>query len=142
MSEAMPESTIDNAGNRLCKKCPFIISAQKEYHKLCMQVNRKFGGIRGVTCGTNGWNEKEANEYYNRIGLDIETGLPKQDNEESVILKLKKKLENDFVYYSNATIGWPAPDLVARANYAHELLEWVKEQLREEPYDIRKDANA
>lgn len=138
----MPESTIDNVGNRLCKRCPFIIAAQKEYHKLCMQVNRKFGGIRGVTCGTNGWDEKLAEEYYNRIGLDIETGLPKQDNEESVIRKLKKKLENDFVYYSNATIGWPAPDLVARANYAHELLEWVKEQLREEPYDIRKDANA
>ena len=137
----MPESVIDEAGNRLCKRCPFIIAAQKEYHKLCMQVNRKFGGIRGVTCGTSGWNEKEANEYYDRIGLDIETGLPKQDNEESVIRKLKKKLENDFVYYSNATIGWYAPDLVARANYAHELLEWVKEQLREEPYDIRKDAN-
>ena len=138
----MPKSVIDEAGNRLCERCPFIIAAQKEYHKLCMLVNRKFGGIRGVTCGTNGWNEKEANEYYNRIGLDIETGLPKQDNEESVIRKLKKKLENDFVYYSNATIGWYAPDLVARANYAHELLEWVKEQLREEPYDIRKDANA
>ena len=137
----MPESVIDEAGNRLCKRCPFIIAAQKEYHKLCMQVNRKFGGIRGVTCGTSGWNEKEANEYYDRIGLDIETGLPKQDNEESVIRKLKKKLENDFVYYSNATIGWYAPDLVARANYAHGLLEWVKEQLREEPYDIRKDAN-
>ena len=138
----MPKSVIDEAGNRLCKRCPFIIAAQKEYHKLCMLVNRKFGGIRGVTCGVNGWDEKLAMEYYNRIGLDIETGLPKQDNEESVIQKLKKKLENDFVYYSNATISWPAPDLVARGNYAHELLEWLKEQLPEEQHDIRKDANA
>lgn len=137
MSEAMPETTTDNSGNRLCKRCPFIIAAQKEYHKLCMQVNRKFGGIRGVTCGVNGWDEKLANEYYNRIGIDIETGLPKHDNEESVILKLIKKLENDFVYYCNATIGWPAPDLVARANYAHELLELLKEQLPEKNNDIR-----
>lgn len=133
----MQEAEIDNAGNRICKRCPFIIAAQKEYHKLCMQVNRKFGGIRGVTCGTSGWNEKEANEYYDRIGLDIETGLPKNYNEESVIQKLKKKLENDFVYYSNAASGWHAPDLVARANYAHELLEWLKEQLPEKDNDIR-----
>lgn len=138
----MPKPVIDEAGNRLCKRCPFIIAAQKEYHKLCMQVNRKFGGIRGVTCGVNGWDEKLANEYYNRIGIDIETGLPKQDNEESVIYKLIKKLEDDFVYYRNATINWQPPYLVSRGNYAHELLEWLKEQLREEPYDIRKDANA
>ena len=133
----MQEAEIDNAGNRICKRCPFIIAAQKEYHKLCMQVNRKFGGISGVTCGVNGWDEKLAEEYYNRIGIDIETGLPKQYNEESVIQKLKKKLENDFVYYSNATIRWYSPDLVARGNYAHELLEWLKEQLPEKDNDIR-----
>ena len=61
---------------RVCKKCPYIIAAQKEYHKLCMLVNRKFGGIPGVTTGVNGYDEKSAMEYYNRIGLDIETGLP------------------------------------------------------------------
>ena len=133
----MPEATVDKAGNRLCKLCPFIIAAQKEYHKLCMKVNRKFGGIKGVTCGANEWDEKLANEYYNRIGIDIETGWPKQYNEESVIQKLKKKLEHDFVYYSNATISWSVPDLVARRNYAHELLEWLKEQLPEKDNDIR-----
>lgn len=65
---------------RICKMCPYIIAAQKEYHKLAMLVNRKFGGIAGVTCGVNGYNEKEADEYYKRIGLDIETGLPMAKN--------------------------------------------------------------
>lgn len=134
----MQEAEIDNAGNRVCKRCPFIIAAQKEYHKLCMLVNRKFGGIRGVTCGVNGWDEKLAEEYYNRIGLDIETGLPKHYNEESVIYKLIKKLEDDFVYYRNATITWQPPYLVSRVNYAHELLEWIKEQLPEKHNDIRE----
>lgn len=60
----------------LCKKCPYIIEAQKVYHKLCMEVNRRFGGINGLTCGVNGYNEAEAKDYYRRIGLDIETGLP------------------------------------------------------------------
>ena len=57
--------------------------------------------------------------------------------EESVIQKLKKKLEDDFVYYSNATISWAAPYLVSKRNYAHELLEWLKEQLPEKDNDIR-----
>lgn len=131
------EATIDNVGNRICKRCPFIIAAQKEYHKLCMQVNRKFGGIRGITCGTNGWDESLAKEYYKRIGLDIETGLPTTTCDNSIIEKLVKKLKDDYVYYQNATLRGCAPDLVARANYAHELLEFLKGLMPEEDNDIR-----
>lgn len=40
----LSEKEIKN-GTRLCKKCPYLIAAQMEYHKLCMAVNRKFGGI-------------------------------------------------------------------------------------------------
>lgn len=76
------EADIDKAGNRICKLCPFIIAAHKEYHKLCMLVNRKFGGISGVTCGVNGWDENLANDYYKRIGIDIETGLPIEENKD------------------------------------------------------------
>ena len=76
------EAEIDKFGNRLCKRCPFIIAAQKEYHKLCMLVNRKFGGISGVTCGVNGWDESLSKEYYKRIGLDIETGLPLEEKKD------------------------------------------------------------
>ena len=77
MSKNTKEKTIENGKDiRICKMCPYIIAAQKEYHKLAMMVNRRFGGIAGVTCGVNGYNEKEAAEYYKRIGLDIETGLP------------------------------------------------------------------
>lgn len=138
----MLEASIDNAGNRVCKKCPFIIAAQKEYHKLCMIVNRKFGGIKGITCGMNGWNENLAREYYNRIGLDIETGLPIQNDDESIIKKLIKKLESDFVYYSNAYHSWPCPDTAAKSNYAHELLNWLKERLpKNENEDIRGKTN-
>ena len=41
-----------------------------------MMVNREFGGIAGVTCGVNGYNEKDYSDYFKRIGVDIETGLP------------------------------------------------------------------
>ena len=133
----MTEVEIDKAGNIICKRCPFIIAAQKEYHKLCMMVNRKFGGIKGVTCGVNGWDENLAKEYYERIGLDIETGLPTATSDKSIIEKLVKKLKDDYVYYMNATLGWSAPDLVARANYAHELLKFLKGLMPEEDNDIR-----
>ena len=33
------EADIDKAGSRICKRCPFIIAAQKEYHKLCEKYN-------------------------------------------------------------------------------------------------------
>lgn len=66
---------------RICKMCPYIIAAQKEYHKLAMLVNRKFGGIKGVTCGMGGYDELKAVEYYKRIGIDIETGLPIERND-------------------------------------------------------------
>lgn len=139
----MPEAEIDKAGNRICRRCPFIIAAQKEYHKLCMQVNRKFGGIKGVTCGVNGWDEKLAEEFYNRIGLDIETGLPVSQSEEGILKKLIKKLEDEYVYYQNAALGWSAPSVVARGNYAHELLEWIKELVPQDGTDLRgKDDEA
>ena len=139
----MPEAEIDKAGNRICKRCPFIIAAQKEYHKLCMQVNRKFGGIKGVTCGVNGWDEKLAEEFYNRIGLDIETGLPVSQSEEGILKKLIKKLEDEYVYYQNAALGWSAPSVVARGNYAHELLEWIKGLVPQDGTDLRgKDDEA
>lgn len=81
MSKNTKEKTVENGKDiRICKMCPYIIAAQKEYHKLCMLVNRKFGGIKGVTCGVGGYNEKDAIEYYRRIGLDIETGLPYEEN--------------------------------------------------------------
>lgn len=75
--QSKKEKTIE-AGQevQICKMCHHIIAAQREYHKLCMMVNRKFGGIKGMTCGVNGYDEKTAAEYYKRIGLDIETGLP------------------------------------------------------------------
>lgn len=60
----------------LCKKCPYIINAQVEFHRLCMEVNRRFGGINGWTCGVNGFDENKARDYYRRIGIDIKTGLP------------------------------------------------------------------
>ena len=137
----MLEAEIDKAGNRICKRCPFIIAAQKEYHKLCMQVNRKFGGIKGVTCGVNGWDEKLAEEFYNRIGLDIETGLPVSQSEEGILKKLIKKLEDEYVYYQNAALGWSAPSVVARGNYAHELLEWIKSIQSEENQLGEEDSN-
>lgn len=133
----MPEAKVDKAGNRLCKRCPFIIAAQKEYHKLCMQVNRKFGGIKGVTCGANGWDERLAKEYYQRIGVDIETGLPTSRSEEDILKTLIKKLEDDYVYYMNASLGWSAPSVLARGHYAQELIEWIKERMQKEDGDIR-----
>ena len=138
----MLEAEIDKAGNRICKRCPFIIAAQKEYHKLCMQVNRKFGGIKGVTCGVNGWDEKLAEEFYTRIGLDIETGLPTSQSKEDILKTLIKKLEDDYVYYQNASLGWSAPSVVSRGHYAHELLEWIKERTPKEDEDIRGKDNA
>lgn len=140
----MPEAEIDKAGNRLCKRCPFIISAQKEYHKLCMMVNRKLGGISGVTYGTTDrYDEKHHAEYFKRIGLDIETGLPVSQSEEGILKKIIKKLEDEYVYYQNAALGLSAPSVVARGNYAHELLEWIKELVPQDSTDIRwKDDEA
>jgi len=140
----MPEAEIDKVGNRLCKRCPFIIAAQKEYHKLCMMVNRKFGGIAGVTYGTTDrYDEKHHAEYFKRIGLDIETGLPTSQSKEDILKTLIKKLEDDYVYYQNASLGWSAPSVVSRGHYAHELLEWIKERTPKKDEDIRgKDDEA
>lgn len=139
----MLEAEIDKAGNRICKRCSFIIAAQKEYHKLCMQVNRKFGGIKGVTCGVNGWDEKLAEEFYNRIGLDIETGLPVGVGVDSILEELEKRLSDDFVYYDNVCVRGISPTHMAIRNYAHELLEWIKERTPKEDEDIRgKDDEA
>ena len=139
----MLEAEIDKAENRICKRCPFIIAAQKEYHKLCMQVNRKFGGIKGVTCGVNGWDEKLAEEFYNRIGLDIETGLPVGVGVDSILEELEKKLSDDFVYYDNVNVRGISPTHFAIRNYVHELLEWIKERTPKEDEDIRgKDDEA
>lgn len=114
---------------RICKRCPYIIAAQKEYHKLCMMVNRKFGGIPGVTCGVNGrYDEKHHSEYFKRIGLDIETGLPISEGGDAIIEELKKKLLDDFVYYDNVVASGLSPTLNAVRNYAHNLLEWMKEK--------------
>ena len=113
----------------MCRRCPFIIAAQKEYHKLCMQVNRKFGGIEGVTCGLIGrYDEKHHSEYFKRIGLDIETGLPISEGGDAIIEELKKKLSEDFVYYDNVALSGFSPTHVAIRNYAHDLLEWIKEK--------------
>lgn len=114
---------------RICKRCPYIIAAQKEYHKLCMMVNRKFGGIEGVTCGVIGrYDEKHHSEYFKRIGLDIETGLPVSEGCDAIIEELKKKLSEDFVYYDNVVLSGFSPTYVAIRNYAHDLLEWMKEK--------------
>lgn len=133
----MPKAEKDQCGNRLCRRCPFIIAAQKEYHKLCMLVNRRFGGIKGVTCGTNGYDEIRAREYYKRIGLDIETGLPIEASEDGILEELIKKLEKDYVYYDNATLRWSSPPLIARGAYAHELLGWIREQKQRAVHDFR-----
>jgi len=37
-----------------CKDCQFIIAQQRHYAKLCREVNKRFGGIAGVTKGTDG----------------------------------------------------------------------------------------
>ena len=114
---------------RICKRCPYIIAAQKEYHKLCMMVNRKFGGIQGVTCGIIGrYDEKHHSEYFKRIGLDIETGLPISEGRDAIIEELKKKLSDDFVYYDNVVRSGFSPTHIAIRNYAHALLEWMKEK--------------
>ncbi|MBO6031757.1 MAG: hypothetical protein J6Q22_09810 [Prevotella sp.] len=138
----MQEYGIDKAGNRICKRCPFIIAAQKEYHKLCMMVNRKFGGISGVTCGMVGrYDEKHHAEYFKRIGLDIETGLPIGKNEDGILQKVIKKLEDEYEYYQNASLGWSAPSVVTRGNYAHELLEWIKSIQSGENQSGEEDSN-
>lgn len=67
-------------GVRMCKKCTYLMAAQMEYHKLCMAVNRRFGGIWGWTTGVNGYKAEDFAAYYDRIGLDIETGLPIDSN--------------------------------------------------------------
>ena len=123
------EATIDNAGNRICKRCPFIIAAQKEYHKLCMMVNRKFGGIEGVTCGVIGrYDEKHHREYFKRIGLDIETGLPIEAGGDDILDELKKKLMKDFIYYDNVSISGFSRSHWAVRDYAHELVEWINQK--------------
>lgn len=124
---------------RICRGCPYLIAAQREYHKLCRAVNKKFGGIKGWTCGVRGYSEdkKEEEDYYKRIGIDIETGLPIEASEDGILEELIKKLEKDYVYYYNATLGWSSPPLIARGNYAHELLGWIREQKQRAVHDFR-----
>lgn len=115
---------------RICKRCPYIIAAQKEYHKLCMMVNRKLGGIEGVTCGVIGrYDEKHHREYFKRIGLDIETGLPIGVGLDSILEELEKKLSDDFVYYDNVSVSGFSPTHMAVRNYAHDLLKWLKQKM-------------
>lgn len=37
-----------------CRDCQVIIAQKRNYAKLCRIVNRRFGGISGVTKGTDG----------------------------------------------------------------------------------------
>ena len=59
----------------------------------------------------------------------IETGLPSERSEEGILQRLIKKLEDEYVHYQNAALGWSAPSVIARGNYAHDLLRWLKEQM-------------
>ena len=125
---------------RVCKKCPYIIAAQKEYHKLCMMVNRKFGGIAGVTCGVNGrYNEKHHREYFKRIGLDIETGLPIEAEGDDILYALKKKLLEDFVYYDNVVQSGFSPIQWAIRSYARELLEMINQEKSTSDKEQKRD---
>ena len=38
----------------MCENCGFLIKERENYSKLCKEVNKRFGGIAGVTCGVNG----------------------------------------------------------------------------------------
>lgn len=82
-----------NSNVRICQQCPYLVAAQKEYHKLCMAVNRKFGGIAGWTCGVNGYNEEDSKQYWNRIGLDIETGIPLEDEATKEVPTIAPKMQ-------------------------------------------------
>lgn len=37
-----------------CSGCQFIVAQQRNHAKLCRLVNKRFGGISGVTKGTDG----------------------------------------------------------------------------------------
>jgi hypothetical protein len=43
----------------LCERCGFLMEEERRYRALCMKVNRAGHGISGVTCGTDGYDEKK-----------------------------------------------------------------------------------
>lgn len=43
----------------MCEKCGYLLEAERRYRALCMMVNRAGHGINGVTCGTDGYDEKK-----------------------------------------------------------------------------------
>lgn len=54
-----PEELCDLPQKCVCDNCGYLWEAERRYSALCNLVNRSGHGINGVTCGTDGYDEKK-----------------------------------------------------------------------------------